>query len=698
MMHSQSKRFPSALLALAFGTSLQLAHAQVSEKVEKATPDAEWRSHGGTWEEQRFSPLRTLHTDNVQRLGLAWYHQFDSHRGQSATPLVVDGVIYTTLAWSKVAALDAKTGKLLWEYDPKVPGASGLKGCCDVTNRGPAYSDGKLFVGAFDGRLIALDASNGKPLWITQTVDQDQAYTITGAPRVARGKVFIGNGGAEYGVRGYVSAYEADTGKLAWRFYTVPGNPAAGPDNAASDEIIENLAQKTWHGDQYWKFGGGGTVWDSIVYDNELDQLYIGVGNGSPWTHRDRSEGKGDNLFLSSIVALDPETGKYLWHYQQTPGETWDYTATQQMTLAELEVDGRNRKVLMQAPKNGFFYILDRSSGELLSAEKFAPVNWASHVDMETGRPVEAENARFEDGPFLATIGASGAHNWHPMSYSPETGLLYIPAQEVPFLYMEDKKFQFTPGVWNLGVDMMSAPQPETPEEIEAAKAALKGSLLAWDPVEHKAAWRVEHPGPWNGGTLATAGNLVFQGTAHGSFDAYDARSGERLWTFDPQTPILPGPISYAIDGEQYIAVMAGNGSGFPLTLPAFDGPRQFPPGRLLVFKLDGKASLPPFEEVVRQLVIPEKTWDETQVEEGAALYGVYCGQCHGVATLSAGVLPDLKRSPYLASPELWKEILLAGALESRGMANFAKFLNNDQVESLRAYVGSQSIKTAKKQ
>jgi quinohemoprotein ethanol dehydrogenase len=347
----------------------------------------------------------------------------------------------------------------------------------------------------------------------------------------------------------------------------------------------------------------------------------------------------------------------------------------------------------MQAPKNGFFYIIDRTSGELLSAEKFAPVNWASHIDPDTGRPVETENARFEKGPFLATIGASGAHNWHPMSYSPRTGLVYIPAQQVPFLYMEDKKFKFTPGVWNLGVDMMSAPQPETPEEIKAANDALQGSLLAWDPVQQRAAWRVEHPRPWNGGTLATAGNLVFQGTAHGSFDAYDAQSGQRLWTFDPQTPILPGPISYSVDGEQYIAVMAGNGSGFPLTLPAFDGPKDFPPGRLLVFKLDGKSALPPFEGTVRKIVLPEITWTENQVQEGAALYGVYCGQCHGVATLSAGVLPDLKRSPYLKSPELWKEILLAGALESRGMASFSKYIDNSEAEALRAYVGSQAIK-----
>ena len=655
------------------------------------TLDLQWSSHGGTYAEQRYSPAGQINTDNVGKLGLSWFFEFDTARGQEATPLMVDGVIYTTSAWSKVFALDARSGKLLWSYDPEVPGAAAAKGCCDVVNRGAAYADGKIFAGTFDGRLIALHAKTGKLLWSTMTVDSSKPYTITGAPRVARGKVFIGNGGAEYGVRGYISAYNTSDGALAWRFYTVPGNPDDGPDGAASDTIMRELVENTWSGDKYWVYGGGGTVWDSIVYDEELNQLYFGVGNGSPWNHRERSAGQGDNLFLSSIVAVDPDTGNYLWHYQETPAETWDFTATQQITLATLPVAGKQRQVLLHAPKNGFFYVLDRRSGELLSAEKFAPANWASHVDMETGRPVETENARFEKAPWLATIGASGAHNWHPMSYSPDTGLVYIPAQQVPFLYMEEEKFVYRPGSWNLGVDMMSAPPPESEEEKAAAKAALQGSLLAWDPINQREAWRIPHQTTWNGGTLATGGGLVFQGAADGYFRAHDAASGTLLWQYDTGLPIQPGAISYVLDGEQYVAVMSGNGGGFPLTLPAVDGPKRFPNGRLLVFNLGGGATLPSFEGAVAHLNPPERQASAERVAQGKNLFGLHCAQCHGVGTMSAGVLPDLKRSAALTSSAAWQMIVAQGKLESRGMGAFSQLLSLDEIEMIRDYVGERA-------
>lgn len=678
--------FPAALFSAPITANSQ---DNTTDEKSKSTPgDIEWLTHGGTYAEQRFSPADQINIDNVNRLGLSWYFEFDTARGQEATPLVVNGIIYTTSAWSKVYALDARSGKLIWSYDPEVPGSAAVKGCCDVVNRGAAYADGRVFVGTFDGRLMALDAESGDVLWSTLTVDPAKPYTITGAPRVAKGKVYIGNGGAEYGVRGYISAYEASNGALAWRFYTVPGNPADGPDGAASDSVMASMARETWHGDKYWQYGGGGTVWDSIVYDAELDQLYFGVGNGSPWNHRERSAGKGDNLFLSSIVAVNPDSGEYLWHYQEIPAETWDYTATQQITLASLEVEGQQRDVLLHAPKNGFFYVVDRHSGKLISAEKFAPVNWASHIDPESGRPVETENARFEKEPWLATIGASGAHNWQPMSFSPETGLVYIPAQQVPFLYMEEKKFIYRPGSWNLGVDMMSVPPPETREEKAAAKAALKGWLLAWDPVKQQEVWRAQHETAWNGGTLATAGGLVFQGTTTNSFNAYNAADGEALWQFNAGLPIQPGPVSYTLDGEQYVAVMSGNGGGFPLTLPAIDGPRKFPNGRLLVFKLGGNTQLPSFDDRIASLNPPDESAPTENVKKGKNLFGLHCAQCHGVGTMSAGVLPDLKRSAALTSESAWRAIVAEGVLEARGMGAFSHAMTDEEIDMVRDYVG----------
>ena len=370
----------------------------------------QWLSHGRTYGEQRFSPLDQISTETVGKLGLAWFADLDTRRGQEATPLVADGVLYVSTAWSKVKAYDAATGQALWSYDPEVPGEWAVNACCDVVNRGVALWEGKVFVGSLDGRLIALDAASGRELWDVNTIDRSKPYTITGAPRVVKGKVLIGNGGAEFGVRGYVSAYDAKSGELAWRFYTVPGDPAKGFESP----ILEKAAA-TWSG-EWWTLGGGGTVWDSMAYDPELDLLYIGVGNGSPWNHMIRSEGKGDNLFLASIVALDPDDGSYVWHYQTSPGETWDHTATQHIIVADLRFGGGTRRVVMQAPKNGFFYVLDAKTGELISAESITDISWATHVDMKTGRPVETPQARFDrtGAPFVSRQNPNGAHTWHP--------------------------------------------------------------------------------------------------------------------------------------------------------------------------------------------------------------------------------------------------------------------------------------------
>ena len=654
-------------------------------------PAGNWPSYGRDYKEQRFSPLVDVNTDTVKDLALAWHFEFDTNRGQEGTPLVIDGVMYASSAWSKVWALDARNGKLLWSYDPKVPGKYGANACCDVVNRGLAYNKGKIFATTLDGRLQALDAKTGELLWSTTTVDNSKPYTITGAPRVAKGKVFIGNGGADFGVRGYVSAYDENTGELAWRFYTVPGDPEQ-PDNAASDDVLESMARPTWYGSKYLILGGGGTVWDSIVYDPEMDQLYIGVGNGSPLTRKARSEDKGDNLFLSTIVALDPDTGNYIWHYQEVPGETWDFTATQQITLATLNIDGLATKVLMHAPKNGFFYVVDRSTGKLISAEKYAPANWAERIDMETGRPVVAEGARYEDAPFIATVGGVGAHNWQPMSYSPQTGLMYIPVMQVGAYYNHEPGFKIRPGQWNLGYDMMTTKLPKEESVRRDMTESLKGWISAWNPLTQQEAWRVDRKGPWNGGILSTAGNLVFQGAEDQTFSAYNATTGEALWQFDAGTSILAGPISYAADGEQYVTVLAGNGGAVPLSLPSFTGAKRWPNGKILTFKINGRGEpLPEHDSSVRPVNAPEQAQDAEVVERGRILYGVNCATCHGLGTWSTGVLPDLRRSGVLGSADAWRAIVMDGALEARGMIGHKSVLSEAESNTIRAYIISEA-------
>jgi quinohemoprotein ethanol dehydrogenase len=550
-----------------------------------------WMSTGRTYDEQRYSPLARIHAGNVDRLGLAWTYRIDLDRGLESTPIVVDGVMYTTSAFSIVYALDARSGKLKWKFDPKVPLAKARDACCGPGNRGVAVWKGRVYVGAFDGRLIALDAKNGKEVWSVDTViDPRRSYTITGAPRIVKGKVIIGNGGADMGVRGYINAYDAETGKLAWRVFTVPGDPKQPPEN----KMME-MALPTWHGDSWWIQGGGGTAWDSMAYDPELDLLYVGTGNGSMWSRQVRSAGKGDNLFLSSILALRPDTGEYVWHYQTTPGDTWDYTATQHMILANLHIGGKMRRVLMQAPKNAFFYVLDRATGELISAEKYAPSNWASRVDMKTGRPVENPEADWTKQPRLVVPGPLGAHNWQPMSFNPRTGLAYIPAQHNGALMSPDNSAKWAfQGIFNTGSQPFA--MPEAPAEIEAARQTFKGQLVAWDPIAQKAVWTQDYVTMWNGGTLTTGGNLVFQGTADGRFVAYAADSGRKLWETPSNTGVMAGPVTYEVEGEQYVTVMAGFGNAFPLVLGAMaqERAKTIPEARILTYKLGGKQVLPP--------------------------------------------------------------------------------------------------------
>jgi len=666
------------------------AREETSPRAPVTAPTGDWPFHGRDQQAQRFSPLDQINRATVRRLGLAWYHQFDTDRGQEATPIEVGGVIYTSTAWSTVAALDATTGRLLWSHDPRVPRETLANACCDAVNRGVAVSRGRVFVGALDGRLIALDARTGKEVWSVDTVDHASGahYTITGAPCVVKDKIVIGNGGAEFGVRGYVTAYDAATGRMAWRFYTVP-NAKGAPDGAASDEALRAKAARTWF-DGEWKVnGGGGTVWDGMTYDPAAGLLYIGVGNAGPYDWRRRSGGKGDNLFLSSIIALDPDTGRYVWHYQATPSDSWDYDATQSLTAASLTIDGKSRDVLMQADKNGFFYVLDRRTGALLSAKPFEEVTWATGVDMRTGRPVEVANAHYENGPSILKPGPFGAHSWQPMSFSPRTGLVYIPAQIITGDYEPAPAVKARPIGQNVEIAMKSFPEDKA--QAEALRAATRGQLVAWDPIAQVVRWSVDHPSFWNGGTLATGGDLVFQGTAEGRFVAYDALSGKPLWSFDAGAGIVAPPISYAVNGRQYVAVMVGfGGAGALVGKLVPDRPRL--PGRLMVFELGGTATAalprvePPAPIDVRGVT---STGDP---RAGMEEYNETCSVCHG-ANASIRYTADLRRSGALRSAEAWRAIVLDGVLKDRGMIAFDTILTPARAEDIRAYVLDQARK-----
>lgn len=661
---------------------------------------ANWVSHGRTYSEQRFSPLDAVNRENVGQLGLAWYADMDTGRGQEATPLVIDGKLYLTTAWSKVKAFDATTGAKLWEYDPEVPGETAVKACCDVVNRGLAAWGDKLFFGTLDGRLIALDRETGKVAWEKVTVDQSKSYTITGAPRVIDGKVIIGNGGAEFGVRGFVAAYDAGSGEQLWKFYTVP----EGGDAKDQPAYLQKAAE-TWNMDVLGAndaIGGGGTVWDSMAYDPELDLLYIGVGNGSPWNRAYRSPGKdgtgeGDNLYLSSIVAIRPKTGEYVWHYQTTPGETWDFTATQHIILADMEIDGKPRKVLMQAPKNGFFYVIDRETGQFISAKPYVGLNWASGIDPKTGRPIENPETRIDKTgkPALVLPGPLGGHNWHPMAYSPTENLVYIPAFEAGMMYAPEANWKPDRARgFNVGFSLAGELPSDGGFRKEVA-GTLKGRLVAWDPVAQKARWTVEHPGPWNGGLLATGGGLVFQGTTGSEFNAYDAANGTKLWSFAAQTGVVAPPVTYTVNGEQYIAVLAGWGGAYALSVDGDLINRKAPVrniSRLLVFKLGGTAKLPP-EPALADLPLdpPPSTASPEVIAVGQVKYGRYCAVCHAPGAVGSTVLPDLRRAGSLESAAAWSAVVHDGVLKSNGMASFKGSLSKEEIEAIRAYVISRA-------
>ncbi len=640
-----------------------------------------WPSYGLNYAESRFSKLQQINTGNAPQLGLAWSYDLKSTRGVEATPVVIDGVMYVTASWSVVHALDARTGKAIWTYDPKVPRGYAYKGCCDVVNRGVAVWKGKVFVATYDGRLVALDAASGEKVWEVDTIEnREMAYTITGAPRVYKGKVVIGNGGAEYGVRGYLTAYDAETGTQAWRWYSVPGDPSKPHEDASMAR-----AALTWDPKgEYWKAGGGGTMWDAMAYDEETGIMYVGTGNGSPWNRDLRSPGGGDNLYLSSLVALNAETGEYVCHYQEVPGDNWDYTATQHIILADLVIDGKLRKTMLHAPKSGFFYVVDRTDCGFISAEPFVKTTWAKAYDAN-GRPIEDPRARDPKVKFEVTPSPYGAHNWHPMSYSPQTGLVYIPAQGVPLLLEQDSPEAWSfnanlPGRphsnlgWNLGWLVSATPPGERPF----------GTLIAWDPVKQKEVWRQQYVAPWNGGTLATAGNLVFQGSADGRFIAYDATTGATIWQTPVGSGVVAAPSTYEVDGQQFVSVLAGWGGVYGITQRHTD---RVGPGTVYTFKVGGEAKMPSFVNADAGKLVKGVAYNKDDYAAGAALYIANCVFCHGVpAVNNGGNVPNLGYAEKTTIEQL-EQILLSDALAEAGMPSFKGRLDAAEIKKISAFI-----------
>ncbi len=650
---------------------------------------ANWPAFGRTYGERHYSPLAEIDDDNIQRLGLAWH--MDLGQGSPVSgPVAVDGILYFATGYSIVRAVDPTTGELLWEYDPKVTEVAGRRLRMGWGIRGIAYWNGKIYTGTHDGRLIALDAGTGEPVWSVMTLPEDSdKLFISGPPRVFDGKVIIGNGGADQSAtRGYVTTYDAETGDRLWRFYIVPGNPADGFEDDAMA-----MAAKTWHG-EWWQYGGGGNAWNAMTYDAGQDLIIVGTGNGAPWNRRIRSEGKGDNLFLASIVALDANTGEYRWHYQVNPGETWDYNASMDMELAELEIDGERRKVLMTAPKNGFFYVIDRTNGELISAEPFVKVNWASHIDLETGRPVENPAARYPDGStFVMWPGPVGAHSWLPMAYHPGTKLVYIPAIEMAASYTDAgitrEKWQRLPGY---AVD--GALEPNLVVE-DGGPLNGTSALIAWDPVAQEEVWRVPNPGPWNGGAMATGGNLVFQGQIDRTFNAYAADTDDKLWSFPAEAAVLAPPITYEADGRQYISVLTGVGASISLFGPFLPEAIDYrtEAKRVLTFALDGDATLPASPPVTkRAFADPDFAPAQESYSRGHTTYAYRCATCHGLDALAAGQAPDLRTSPVVLNADGFAAIVREGALENRGMPRFEE-LTDDELNDVRQYIRTEAAK-----
>jgi quinohemoprotein ethanol dehydrogenase len=679
----------AAPVAVAAAALLVLdSHALVAETPRSAalladrSAGRDWAGYGRTNGQQHFSPLTQVDRGSVRRLGLTW--SIDLLPENSVTqPIAVDGVLYFATGLSVVHAVDGVTGRELWRYDPGVGAVGGLNMRTAWGVRGVGWWNGKVFVATQDGRLIALEARNGKPAWSVQTTRPEDPEHVNGAPRVFNGRVLIGSAGTTGPMRGHVSCYDAESGKLLWRFWTVPGDPAKGFENDAMA-----MAAKTWSG-EWWKFGGGGMVWNSMAFDAETDTVFIGTGSPYPWNHRIRSQGQGDNLFVSSIVALEGRTGAYKWHFQPTPGDTWDFDATMDIELADLVIGGRLRKVLLQAPKNGFFYVIDRVTGRFISAEPYVPVTWASRVDPATGRPVEVLGARYSRGkPARITPTSLGGHNWMSMAYSPQTGLAYIPANHFAAIYADIERAWRAPADRSVdgGVDIAGGPA--------AGLKPATGSLIAWSPAEQKAIWRVPYPTHLNGGVLATAGGLVFQGSLDGKFRAFAADTGKLVWKFDAKAPILATPIAFEAGGREYVTVLTGSGMGISMFAPSMAGDAIERYGidplsqarRVLTFALSGTRRLP---KRGHPAPAPDDTGfrrDADSSARGYIAYQTHCLNCHGDRAIGIGNGPDLRRSATIQDHATFERIVRGGALETQGMPRFEE-LGEAELDDIRHYL-----------
>jgi quinohemoprotein ethanol dehydrogenase len=647
----------------------------------KVQPRADWPSIGHDFAGTRSSPLTMINSANVSQLGLAWTYDLESTRGVEATPIVVNGVMYVTAPWAVVHAINARTGRRIWTFDPKSPRESGWKACCDVVNRGVAVSKGRVYVGSLDGRLIVINASTGRKIWEQDTrLDVSGNITITAAPYVIRNTVIIGNGGGEYGIRGYVSAYNALTGALKWRWFVTPGDPSKPYEDESAAK-----AALTWDaGTKYWINGGGGAVWNTMAIDPELGLVYFGTGNGSPWSRAKRSPAGGDNLYTAAVVALNIETGKYVWHYQENPGDDADLDSCADPILADLNIGGSIRKVLLHAPKNGFFYVLDRKTGEFISANNFAPQNWAVGFNKQ-GRPIETPKQNVDNKTFEPIPGPNGAHNWQSMSFSPRTGLAYFPTQHLPQAMVDDDSWtgqdsyksggptQLMGGAgWNVAVNLL------------AGTAKPFGRLVAWNPLKQHEAWSIDLGAPFNGGTLVTDGNLVFQGTSSAKFRAYDAANGRQLWESPVGSGVIAAPMTYAIDGRQYVSIAVGWGGVHGESQRHSEFKTG---GTVYTFVLGGKTKMPAFTPYTLGPLLAGVKYDPKDIPAGTALYVSNCVVCHGVPAVDrGGNIPNLGyvNKEYIDKLDF---VLFDGPFAQLGMPSFKGKFTPEQVEQLKAFI-----------
>jgi quinohemoprotein ethanol dehydrogenase len=672
---------------------------------QASTEPDQWLTSGRDATGSYYSPLSDINDTNVARLGLAWERKLGTYRGLEATPIVVDGVLYTSGVFGRVYAMDAATGKELWTYDPEVDGQYGRYACCDAVNRGVAVWQGRVYVGALDGYLHAIDAATGKRIWRVDTLPArgpKAPYTLTATPVVARDLVIVGSAGADFaGVRGYIAAFDIKTGAFRWRFYTVPRDPKLGPQD--QPHLVE--AVKTWDPNHHWDHGIGGTVWNGISYDPKLNLLYFGTGNGAPYNVRETGNTGGDDLYTAAIIAVHADTGQLAWYYQTTPGDRWDYDSIQNMILTDLDLGEGPRPVLMQASKNGYYYVLDRATGKLLSARNFANVTWATGIDA-AGRPIVSDRAEYTTGPKLIFPSFAGAHSWQPMSYDPQTHLTYIPTIEWPMVLIDAEKSRA--GLVESSFTVQAVPaedyDPKALKSLYGVQPPLEklvaggppskteGYLRAWDPVHQKLAWETKTATNWDGGALSSGGNLVFQGDAAGNLNVYRASDGVKLKTIEIGTGVMAAPSTYRVNGVQYVVVLAGFGGNmvfYPLR-KEFAAWKYSNEGRIIAFKLDGgPVPLAPQLQIGPFPAPPAHEGPASKIAKGEVLYNRYCSRCH---QLGRGVLPDLRR----LTPEkhaLFYDIVLKGLLKGAGMAQWDDVLSRNDVEAIHAYLVDESWK-----